>query len=308
MCKCRICGSLENVRIGLKATMYGTKGSFPYFMCKNCGCLQIEKIPDNMDSYYDTNQYYSFNMEKRNLKNELLFRQLKNQIGKKDILGWMVEKLYPVDYRFVRYLKRNDKLLDIGCGDGEFLRWLKRLGYQNVLGLDPYLPQDVYDEKGLFIINAELTKYQFNQKYEMITMIHSLEHIYDQFETMKAIDAILVKNGYLVIQLPFFSEYYWGKYGNNLYTLDPPRHYYIHTYKSMMELIHSVGYKLVDFGTEIDVAIPEMSKNIEHDQTEKNTGTNIIKGTIEALTSKKLRKELKQKEDGAIATFVFQKI
>jgi SAM-dependent methyltransferase len=38
-------------------------------------------------------------------------------------------------------LKKTDAILDYGCGNGVFLRYLARAGYRNVAGYDPYVPE-----------------------------------------------------------------------------------------------------------------------------------------------------------------------
>lgn len=307
--KCRICGNeLENRLVTLCGTMYGTKGEFEYFICKNCGCLQIKSEVDDIGKYYASDQYYSFNMNKRQLKNELLFLQMKHQLGKKNILGGIVGNLYPVKYDYFSLIGKEDAILDVGCGDGELLHWLKRLGYENVLGIDPFLEQNVILDDKLFAIKGEVQTYEFDRTFKMITLIHSLEHVYPQYAHIEALDKNLEPGGYLLFQLPVFSRYYWDKYGRNLYTLDPPRHFYLHTQKSLQELMKPFGYELVDFSTEIDVAIPELAKNIQSGQTEKNSGTSFVSGTINALKSRKLRKQLKAADEGAIATAIFKKI
>ncbi len=307
--KCRICGNeSDNQLVTLCGTMYGTKGEFEYFICKNCGCLQIKSEVDDIGKYYSSDQYYSFNMNKRQLKNELLFLQMKHQLGKKNILGAMVGSLYPVKYDYFSLVEKEDAILDVGCGDGELLRWLKRTGYKDVLGIDPFLENDVVLDDKLFAVKGEVQTYAFDRSFKMITLIHSLEHVFPQYEHIKALDKILSVGGYMVFQLPVFSKYYWEKYGRNLYTLDPPRHFYLHTEKSLQELMKPFGYELVDFSTEIDVAIPELAKNIQKGQTEKNSGTSLVSGTINALKSGNLRKKLKAENDGAIATVIFKKV
>lgn len=110
-----------------------------------------------------------------------------------------------------------------------------------------------------------------------------------------------------MLQLPVWSDYYWEKYGTNLYTLDPPRHFYIHTKDSLQKLMASFSYRLIDYSTEIDVAIPGMAENAAKGDTGKNNGTGFLTGTVTSLTSLGLRKRLRKEEDGAIATAVFQK-
>ncbi len=305
---CRICGNQSNNKeVVLQGTMYGTHGRYPYFQCSKCGCLQIKEEVENLEKYYDTGQYYSFNMDKRKLKNELLFAQMKQQTGRFSLIGRLVGLLYPVNYRFYRLVNKDAAILDVGCGDGEMLRWLKRLGYSDVMGIDPFIGQDIRMDGELLVAKGDLRDYPFQKAFDMITMIHSLEHVYEQQEQMRALDNCLKPRGYLVFQLPVFSRYYWDKYQSRLYTLDPPRHCYLHTKESLRILLEPFGYQMISYETEIDVAIPQMARNVEAGQTEKNGGTGFVSGTVQALKSGKLRKRLKEGDDGAIATAVFQK-
>lgn len=307
--KCRICFNTEkNSVVNLRGTLYGTKGKFRYFICKKCGCMQIVDLPDDIDKYYDNDVYYSFNMENRKLKNFLLFSQMKNQIQKRNLIGTLVQKLYPVNYKFFRYMNpEKDRILDVGCGQGEMLLWLKRLGFKKLQGIDPYLPCDK-NLGEIKILKSEILQYQPTEKYDMITFIHSFEHIYDVHLVIEKVNSWVKEGGYLVFQLPFFSKFYWEKYGNALYTLDPPRHFYIHTKESLNTLVQAHGYEMISFETEIDPAIPVMAYNIKHNRTEKNQGTGFLTGALSSICSQFLRKELKANDDGAIATVVFKKI
>lgn len=302
--KCRICGEECKETYPLKATLYGTKGTFSYMKCSSCGCLQICKPPKDMSIYYNNSTYYSLNMDERKAKNQLLFLQLKNQIESFNLWGALTQLLYPVNYKYFSVVNKDSNILDVGCGDGEMLRWLNKLGFRNLWGMDPYATPY---SGNYTILDTDILNSDIKTKFDLITFIHSLEHLYSPNEVIQKASTMLSDRGYIAVTIPFFSNYYWNKYGENLYTLDPPRHFYLHTKKSMCTLMESNGLKLVSFVTEFDPAIPIFAKNVRNNHTEKNQGTPLLLGTITSLASKGLRKRLIRQEDGAIATFLFQK-
>lgn len=60
---CRVCGKKGAFLSYLVREMLnGTKDEFEYFVCDNCGCLQISDVPDNLGKYYGSS-YYSFGFE-----------------------------------------------------------------------------------------------------------------------------------------------------------------------------------------------------------------------------------------------------
>lgn len=305
---CRICENQNsNKPIKLKGVFYGTKGEFDYFICGECGCLQIDKIPEDMGKYYSNDTYYSFNMDDRSLKNKLLFAQMNNQIAKKNLLGKLVEFLYPVDYSYYKEIPKDRWLLDIGCGQGEMLNWLSKLGFKKLEGLEPFLEKKIEYPNGVIINKSEVSDFEPEHKYRMITFVHSLEHIYDVKEVVGKVTSWLDDDGEIAIVIPFFSKYYWEKYGTYLHTLDPPRHFYLHTYDSLVRLMSDYGMELTYFDTRINPSIPWMAKNNMKGHSEKNGGANFVLDAWISLTSLPLRKKLGKKKDGAIAVARFRR-
>lgn len=306
---CRICGNgKENKSVTLKGSFYGTKGEFEYFICDKCGCLQIADVPDNLSDYYNNESYYSFNMDKRSLKNKLLFAQMKNQIDKRNLLGKLVEVLYPVDYSYYNYASREKWILDVGCGQGEMLCWLSEIGYKHLEGVDPFLDKDISYDNGVVVHKAEVTGFKPEHRYGLITFVHAIEHIFDEKDVLQEAVSWLEDDGKIAVVFPQFSKYYWEKYGPNLHTLDPPRHFFIHSYDSIVSLFEECGMKLTYFDTRFCPSIPWMARNNRKNQSEKNDGAHFVLDGLTALFSISLRLKLRKDKDGAIAVAVFEKI
>ena len=142
---CKICGNSENNKeFKIKEMMFGFRDEFTYFECSKCGCLQIAKIPKNFKKYYPLN-YYSFkkvDKSKNFLKQILKEKRDKYALFKKGLVGKIISKKYPnVLFDMVSRIEinYNSKILDVGCGAGNFLYSLNKIGFKNLVGVDPYL-------------------------------------------------------------------------------------------------------------------------------------------------------------------------
>ena len=59
--QCRICLNNENnTTHEVREMMLGLRDMHTYFECSECGCLQIAEIPENIQDYYPSDDYYSY--------------------------------------------------------------------------------------------------------------------------------------------------------------------------------------------------------------------------------------------------------
>ena len=146
---CLICGNSKNNRTHEAAEMmFGFKDKFTYFQCSNCDCLQIAHIPVDMTKYYPAN-YYSLNFPKLDadfLKARL--RQMRNSydVFGKGFVGRLLRDIRPNQQ--IRELGRigltkKSRILDVGSGNGMMCSLLKEIGFNDLLGIDPFLKEDV---------------------------------------------------------------------------------------------------------------------------------------------------------------------
>ena len=115
----------------------------------------------------------------------------------------------------------NARFLDVGCGSSS--RWLnnlKALGFHNLLGVDPYIESDV-KSGGISILKTDIQN--LSDKFDLVTLHHSLEHIPNQAETLRAIRSILKPSGFCIIRIPLVSSLVWKEYGTDWVELDAPR-------------------------------------------------------------------------------------
>jgi hypothetical protein len=63
-----------------------------------------------------------------------------------------------------------------------------------------------------------------------------------QREVLKKLFSILSKNGRLLIRIPIISKPLMDEYGYHVVSLDAPRHFYIHSFKSICLLLEKAGF------------------------------------------------------------------
>ena len=145
----------------------------------------------------------------------------------------------------IKNLKKNGKILDIGCGNGDFLLAMKGAGY-DVWGIEPSRDSQRYCNEQLkgriFYNTLEDTKLE-QETFDIITMFHSLEHVYNLDGLFKGINRILKNDGIIFICVPdtdFFESKLFGPY---YYNLEAPRHLYFFTKNSLSMLLDKYGFK-----------------------------------------------------------------
>ncbi|CAG9932795.1 class I SAM-dependent methyltransferase [Candidatus Nitrotoga arctica] len=258
--RCRICHVADKHAIYLpREMMFGTKEEFEYFQCSSCGCLQISEIPADIARFYPSN-YYSMNPQEQPLTQGSVFRMTMERLRVGNALfgrNYKLAKLasYIVDMPYQLnvigpWLKKcqiqsfKARFLDVGCGSASgWLHTLKQLGFKNLLGVDPYIEKNV-NVNGINIMKQHID--QTAGPFDLVSLHHSLEHIPNQTDALKAVNNILTPGGFCLVRIPLVSSLVWEQYGTDWVELDAPRHFYLHSLKSIKLAGEQAGFNLVD--------------------------------------------------------------
>jgi SAM-dependent methyltransferase len=139
-------------------------------------------------------------------------------------------------------LTKKSRIMDVGCGSGSLLYALKEVGFTNLMGIDPYLKDNICYENGLNILKQ--TIHDLQDEYDLIMYHHSFEHIADPYHELESVSRRLAPGGVCMIRIPTVSSFAWERYREHWYQIDAPRHYFLHSVESMALLAGRAGFHL----------------------------------------------------------------
>jgi SAM-dependent methyltransferase len=249
--ECRVCKNSNNNEVfEIKENMYSTGEVFKYFQCSKCKTLQIANMPENISAYYDNSSYYSF-FNKQSFSKKLRQWQIKNLI-KNDILAKLYNFFFPLG-RFSAFVNvkpsLDAKIIDIACGNGEFLYQLKNCGYKNLCGIDPFIKESII-EKNLSIYKKSI--FELDEKFDFIMLNHSFEHMAENLQTLQKISELLDENGVCVIRIPTVDSYAWKTYKGNWVQIDAPRHFFLYSIEGFKYLVDKTNLKIINIEYDAD--------------------------------------------------------
>jgi SAM-dependent methyltransferase len=242
---CAICGNIKNNRIHhAREMMLGLRDRFRYVECFNCRCVQLIDVPDDMTKYYPKN-YYAF-VPQGGIEGALKKRWAAQAIGRWSLAGWMCQLMLG-PHLAMTSIRRAEipldaRILDVGCGVGWLIRDMKKIGYRQVSGMDPYIEDDLRDHDGVLVKKCSL--HEMTGEFDVIMLHHSFEHLADQAGALNEIRRLLSPTGRILIRIPIADSYAWKHYGINWMHLDAPRHLFLHSPTSMRLLAKACGLQV----------------------------------------------------------------
>ena len=244
---CRICGNAAgNEMYVVREMMFGKRETFDYFQCITCGCLQIAEYLNDYGPYYGDG-YYSLGQRSNpsGLYRFLMMERDRYALNGRSFIGRLMSVLFPfvaLDSLKALKLKKDERILDVGCGAGNLLFALREQGFQELMGVDPYLDNEISYENGLKIFKKDI--FDVMGQWDLIMLHHALEHLTEPGRVLEKISQLLSDGGRCVIRIPVADSYAWKTYGTNWVQIDAPRHNYLFTRDSLTLLAESAGLKI----------------------------------------------------------------
>lgn len=273
--KCYVCGTLgECLYENLPDRLFGASGRWNLKKCPNlkCGLVWIDPMPLREDISKAYQNYFTHNETSKTSHTLLQRAYLLAKAGflayrygyhKTSVSNW--KKLLGVFVYFHPGLKADfesgvmfvpaepkGKLLDVGCGSGSLLKIFSKVGWQTEgIDFDPTAVENA-KSKGLQVRCGTLEEQKYpDNHFDVITMSHLIEHVYNPLEQLRECHRILRPGGYLVLVTPNINSLSHRRFKEDFFHLDPPRHLHIFSPQALRLLSEKAGFQKIKLVTTI---------------------------------------------------------
>lgn len=238
---CKLCNSTHIKRLFDSYNQHGRhilniQDKFLIYKCRVCGCIFLGGL--NIDFAYFKNYY-----QQDYYDNKIGFNIL-------DIFISILRKwsLWRKENLILNHFPDNHviKILDIGCGTGTFLENLDDDKFEKY-GIE--VNKEGWQkckEKNLKVYNKDILHFNIQDKFDVITLWHVLEHLEKPIETFNKINHILRHNGFLIFATPNTNSLGFKVGRSNWFHLDSPRHLILYNQKSINYLCQRTGFKFIN--------------------------------------------------------------
>lgn len=257
---CQICSSKASTPVLTKQRSDYTS---TWVRCSNCKSAHIDPYPSltELESYYE-NGYTR--MDFANTSDSQVDHSLRFSDS-------YVETVFD-EYRLtmeqlkidLEDLGKDRKILDFGCANGIFLKFLNFVGIDkhNLFGCD--ISRQMLEEARIHTKNlfhtSEIENYQ--NKFDLVTLWDVLEHIINPKEYLERIAKSLKPKGKLLIQTPNYGVLA-EKFGEDFAHYLVLEHINLFSRTAAVNLIESVGFELLSEGS--------FGANVKADSCDLNT-------------------------------------
>jgi SAM-dependent methyltransferase len=210
-------------------------GDFPIVRCRRCGLVYVNPRPtkEAISDYYPKDYVpHNRSVLRPNRKLATLWHGYSRLFT-----GPNIDLLDDVE---------PDRCLDVGTGNGEYLRILSERGWDAV-GVEPdHDAVAVALNGGLQVYEGEIRDVGLpEQSLGAVTFRGSFEHIHDPLGTLREVHRVCRDDGVLLIEVPNFACPEVRIFGKWWTPVEAPRHLYHYTKGTLTALLQRSGFAVV---------------------------------------------------------------
>jgi len=266
---CSLCAQEgTQLYVALADWLFGVPGSWALRHCKSCDLAWLDPQPvaNHIPKLYA--RYYTHRTRPQTRLAQLRHAILQNVLAQ---LGYPVEHPKGILPRLLSHLRSVARetalevfalpaseigvLLDVGCGNGEFIARMRSLGWA-VSGVDPDPSAVSYARgRGLQVFAGTIADVPDKACYDVITLNHVIEHVAEPVELLaECRKRLRPGSGRLIITTPnigSLGRWWFGEYWRGL---EVPRHLILFSSVALQECVKRAGLCLHSVGTETRLA------------------------------------------------------
>jgi SAM-dependent methyltransferase len=135
------------------------------------------------------------------------------------------------------------RVLDVGSGDGKFLRRCRAAGAAVVMGVEPSARgREATAALGIDVV-ADLSGIDAGERFDVVTLWHSFEHVADPRATAEAVAARVAPGGRVLVAVPNVESFEAQRFGADWFHLDVPRHLVFAPADALRALFEGLGLR-----------------------------------------------------------------
>ena len=258
---CPACGARDRHLFydGLSDRLFDAPGWWRLMRCADCGSAYLDPRPTEASIGRAYAAYYTHGVAppaRPSGTRKVLLQAYLNAKWGYDLhpslpFGRLIGALVPlraaVADRELRHQRNQPggRLLDVGAGNGAFVAYARRLGW-DAEGIDPDVPAvRTASEHGIPVrlgTLADLAEADA-ERFDAVTLSHVIEHLHDPVRELQRIHRLLTPEGRLWIATPNLGSLGQRLFRHNWVNLDPPRHITLFTTQSLRGLLRRTGFE-----------------------------------------------------------------
>jgi 2-polyprenyl-3-methyl-5-hydroxy-6-metoxy-1,4-benzoquinol methylase len=207
--------------------------TFHLVRCTSCGFIMTSPRPtdERIGSYYVSDKYISHTNKAASVIDKVYL------LARNYTLQWKLDLVNSA------LSGRQKKILDYGCGTGEFLKKCQDDHWQ-VSGVEPSSSARQQSSLLTGAVIAEKIQELPEKDFNVITLWHVLEHVSDPNGIITEIKKRLTQDGTIFIAVPNYKSWDGSHYKEFWAGYDVPRHLWHFSQQTMKALIEKNSLKL----------------------------------------------------------------
>ena len=232
---CNVCGcDLSKPLFLATDRLHGFDGEFQYVRCLDCGLIYMNPqiAPECTAQFYPDDYAPHQDGAATREKNT----------------KWVLPKA------ILESLNPESKVLDVGCGNGDFLNKLRQYCHCSVYGLD--FSRNAVDSArrqfGIEVFHGDFLAAPYKpQIFDLISLWSCIEHLNNPAAAVQKAYSLCKPGGWIFIKTPNHKSLAAKCFKDKWYHLDCPRHLFIFSPSTIKMLLKKCGFEKVKIGYDL---------------------------------------------------------